>query len=97
MADRSIYDANGAYSASKFGLRALHDVLRAENRGTGLRATLVSPAAVDTAIWDAHAPGRGGLPPREAMLRPEDVADAVCWALTRPAHVDVDELRLSRA
>jgi NADP-dependent 3-hydroxy acid dehydrogenase YdfG len=31
------------------------------------------------------------------MLRPEDVADAVLWALTRPASVNIDELRLSRA
>jgi NADP-dependent 3-hydroxy acid dehydrogenase YdfG len=31
------------------------------------------------------------------MLRAEDVADAVLWAVTRPAHVNVDELRVSRA
>jgi NADP-dependent 3-hydroxy acid dehydrogenase YdfG len=31
------------------------------------------------------------------MLRPEDVADAVLWAVTRSPHVNVDELRLSRA
>jgi NADP-dependent 3-hydroxy acid dehydrogenase YdfG len=31
------------------------------------------------------------------MLRAEDVADAVLWAVTRPPHVNVDELRISRA
>jgi NADP-dependent 3-hydroxy acid dehydrogenase YdfG len=31
------------------------------------------------------------------MLRPEDVADAVLWAATRASHVNVDELRISRA
>ena len=54
VADRSIWPMNGAYSASKYGLRALHEVLYAEARGSGVRATLISPGAVDTDIWDAH-------------------------------------------
>ncbi len=60
-----------------------------------MRATLVSPAATDTAIWDPHA-GRGDLPPRDRMLRPEEVAAAVLFAVTRPAGVNVDEIRISR-
>jgi NADP-dependent 3-hydroxy acid dehydrogenase YdfG len=79
-------------------VRALHETLRAETAGTGVRATLISPAATDTPIWDAHDPdGSPHLPSRAAMLRAEDVADAVCWAVTRPAHVDVEELRLARS
>ncbi len=98
VADRSIYSGNGAYSASKFGARALHQVLREELRGSGVRATLIAPSATDTPIWDPIDPDNTrGFPPRAAMLRPEDVADAVLWAVTRPAHVNVDELRLSRA
>ncbi len=98
VADRSIYSGNGAYSASKFGARALHEVLREELRGSGVRATLVSPSATDTPIWDPIDPdNQPGFPPRAAMLRPDDVADAVLWAVTRPAQVNVDELRLSRA
>jgi NADP-dependent 3-hydroxy acid dehydrogenase YdfG len=31
------------------------------------------------------------------MLRPEDIAEAVAFAVTRPAHVDVEELRLARS
>jgi NADP-dependent 3-hydroxy acid dehydrogenase YdfG len=31
------------------------------------------------------------------MLRPEAVADAVLWVMTRPAEVNVDELRVSRS
>jgi NADP-dependent 3-hydroxy acid dehydrogenase YdfG len=98
VADRSIYSGNGAYSASKFGARALHEVLREELRGSGIRATLVAPSATDTPIWDPIDPDNTpGFPPRAAMLRPEDVADAVLWAVTRPSHVNVDELRISRA
>lgn len=96
VADRTVFPGNGAYSASKFGQRAMQDVLRQELRGTGVRSTLVSPAATDTPIWDPIDPDNTpGFPTRASMLRPADVADSVLWALTRPAHVNVDELRLS--
>ncbi len=98
IADRRIFGGNGAYSASKFGGRALHEVLREELTGSGVRCTLVSPAATDTPIWDPVDPDNTpGFPKRAAMLRAEDVAEAVLWAVSRPPHVNIDELRLSRA
>lgn len=98
VADRRTFGGNAAYAASKFGARALHEVLREETSGSGVRATLVAPSATDTPIWDPIDPDHTpGLPPRAAMLRPEDVADAVLWAVTRPAHVNIDEVRLGRA
>lgn len=97
VADRTIFPENAAYSASKFGARALHEVLRAELRGSGVRATLVSPGPTDTSIWDdVLREGEGRFPPRSAMLAPDDVAAAVLFALSRPADVNVDELRLTR-
>jgi NADP-dependent 3-hydroxy acid dehydrogenase YdfG len=98
IADRLAFPENAAYAASKFGLRALHEVLRAELQGTGVRATLVSPGPVDTPLWDAHDPdARPGFTPRARMLLPDDVADAAWFAATRPHHVNIDELRLSRS
>ena len=98
IADRAAFPGNAAYAASKFGVRALHEVLRAELAGSGVRAVLVSPGPVDTPLWDAHDPdATPGFTKRAMMLRPEDVADAAWWAATRPAHVNVDELRLSRS
>jgi len=98
VADRHIYQENAAYSAGKFGARALHEVLRAETRGTGVRATLVAPGPVDTDLWNPHERSLGrSLPSREAMLRAEDVARAVVFAVSTPPHVDVEELRLSRS
>lgn len=98
IADRHPFPDNGAYAASKFGVRALHEVTRAETQGTGVRCTLVSPGPVDTPLWDPVQPEtREGFPSRDAMLRAADVADAVVWAVTRPAHVNVDELRLGRS
>ena len=98
IADRATFPENGAYAASKFGARAMHQVLREELRGTGVRATLVSPGPVDTPLWDAIGPDeREGFTPRARMLAASAVAEAVLFALGRDASVNVDELRLSRA
>jgi len=96
IADRQIFPENAAYAASKFGVRALHEVMRAELRGTGIRATLVSPGPTDTPLWDSVQAHRTDLPPRSAMLSAEATADAILYAVTRPATVNVDELRLTR-
>src|SRR5215469_9812079 len=96
IADHVVFPGNGAYAASKFGLRGLHEVLRAEIGGSGVRATLVSPGNVDTTLWDELTPSvRALFPAAEAMLAPGDVAEAVLYALTQPARVSVDEIRLS--
>jgi NADP-dependent 3-hydroxy acid dehydrogenase YdfG len=98
IADRNVFPGNAAYAASKHGLRALHEVLRAELRGTGVRASLVSPGPVDTTLWDEIDPdNQPGFTPRAQMLSPEAVADAVLYVVTAPEEVNVDELRLSRS
>jgi NADP-dependent 3-hydroxy acid dehydrogenase YdfG len=98
IADRHIFAGNAAYSATKFGARAIHEVLREETRGSGIRATLVSPASVDTDVWDPiHYFGSQDKPDRSLMLSPSAVAGAVLFALAQPSHVNIDELRLSRA
>lgn len=98
IADHTTFPENGAYAASKWGLRALHEVLRAELRGSGVRVTLVSPGPTDTPLWDSIAPDdRAGFTPRARMLAPEAVADAVRYAVLQPASVDVEEIRLGRS
>ena len=97
LADREALAGNAAYAASKFGLRALHEVLRAELRGSGVRTTLVSPTHVNTSIWDAVDPELRPESATSGMLHPASVADAVIFAVTAPATVNVDELRLSHS
>lgn len=97
VAGRKAFPANGAYSASKFGLRGFHEVLVEELRGSGVRATLLEPAATDTPIWDPMDPDADpNLPPRAAMLRPEEVAAAVLFVVTRPARVQIPFLPIER-
>lgn len=98
IAGRQAFASNGAYSAAKFGLRGLHQVLDVELRGTGVRATLVEPAATNTTLWDAiDAERNPGLPPRNAMLPPAAVADAVLYALAQPAGIDVPSISIQRS
>jgi NADP-dependent 3-hydroxy acid dehydrogenase YdfG len=99
IADRMIFTGNAAYSAAKFGLRAVHEVMRAELHGTGVRTTLVSPAATDTDIWNTvSVTDPAGKPhSKRPMLDPDDVVRAVMFALSQPDHVSIDELRLSHS
>jgi NADP-dependent 3-hydroxy acid dehydrogenase YdfG len=98
VAGRVAFPGNGAYSAAKFGVRGLHEVLQQELVGTGVRCTLVEPAATDTAIWDPLDPdGRDDLPGRDAMLSAEAVADAILYAITRPRDMSVPTVAVQRS
>jgi len=98
VAGRRGFPGNASYSASKFGLRGLHEVLLEEVRGTGVRATLLEPAATDTSLWDPLDPDADpSLPNRSAMLTPGDVADAVLFLATRPRTVRIPLLQIERA
>ena len=98
VADLKAYPGNSAYSASKFGVRGLHEVLLEEYVGTGVRCSLVSPGPTDTAVWDPFSPDeRDDLPSRSRMLSAEDVAEAIVWTLSRPPHVHVSSIRLGPA
>jgi NADP-dependent 3-hydroxy acid dehydrogenase YdfG len=99
IADRTIFTGNSAYSAAKFGLRAVHEALRAELKGTGVRTSLISPASTDTDIWNEVALTDPVANPhsKRAMLDRDDVVGAVMYALGQPERVNVDELRLSHS
>ncbi|QJD59345.1 SDR family oxidoreductase [Pseudomonas sp. gcc21] len=71
------------YSATKWAVTAIGYGLREEIRGSGIRVTLIEPGMVDTPFFDQ--------PPGNALL-PEDIGRAVLYALSQPAHVDVNEI-----
>jgi NADP-dependent 3-hydroxy acid dehydrogenase YdfG len=93
VAGRKAFPGNAAYSASKFGLRGLHEVLVEELRGTGVKTTWIEPSAVDTPLWDRFDPdGRADLPSRAEMLAPDAVAEAVFFALAQSEGVAIEEI-----
>lgn len=98
VAGRRALPGNAAYGASKFGLRGFHEVLLEELRGTGVRATLLEPAATDTELWDPYDPDADPeLPDREEMLHPDDVARAVHFVATTRSEVRLPLLQMERA
>ena len=71
------------YSATKWAVSAIGYGVREEIRGSGIRVTLIEPGMVDTPFFDES--------PSHA-LKPEDIANAVMYAVSQPAHVDVNEI-----
>lgn len=77
-----------AYSASKAGVNAFCDSLRAELTDEAVRVTVVMPGPVVTEMNDwEHWEGRA--------LDPGDVAEAVRFAASRPGHVEIPELTVN--
>jgi len=75
--------AGSMYSATKWAVSAIGYGLREEIKGSGVRVTLLEPGMVDTPFFDE---------PKPDALSSDDIARAVVYALTQPAHVDVHEL-----
>ncbi len=83
-----------AYAASKHGLRALADALRAEEAEHGVRVTSVYPGRTATAMQEkVHAQEGKDYDP-EAWIRPETVADAIVGVLDLGEDATVPDLSL---
>lgn len=89
VSDHLTLPMNGAYAASKHGVRGLTGILNEEGKGLGIRATLLSLGAVYTAFWKS----RPEFSPAD-MLSVEDVAQTLWEIASKPLHVRVDEVRL---
>jgi NADP-dependent 3-hydroxy acid dehydrogenase YdfG len=72
------------YSCTKWAVTAMGEAVRADLNDTGVRVTVIEPGMVDTPFFDNGA-GPGAL-------QPEDLARSVMYAVSQPAHVDVNEI-----
>jgi NADP-dependent 3-hydroxy acid dehydrogenase YdfG len=72
------------YSCTKWAVTAMGEAARQELDGSGVRVTLIEPGMVRTPFFDN--------PPSSGALEAEDVARAVMYAVSQPAHVDVNEI-----
>ncbi|WP_423711225.1 SDR family oxidoreductase [Staphylococcus aureus] len=74
------------YSATKAAVHTITQGLEKELVKTGVKVTSISPGMVDTAITAAYNPTD------RKKLEPQDIAEAVLYALTQPKHVNVNEI-----
>jgi NADP-dependent 3-hydroxy acid dehydrogenase YdfG len=96
VAGFEVYTGGAGYTASKHAVRAITRTLRLELVGEPIRITEVAPGMVETEFSLVRFKGdaaraaevyRGVQP-----LTGADVADCILWAVTRPPHVNIDEL-----
>lgn len=98
VAGRQVYPGGNVYNATKYAVRALYEALRLDAAGTGVRFCTIDPGMVESEFSTVRFGGDreralavyAGMTP----LAPEDVADAILFALTRPRHVNVGEVVL---
>jgi NADP-dependent 3-hydroxy acid dehydrogenase YdfG len=90
IASKRALPGSAVYTATKTAVDAFSRVLAEELRPHGVRVGVLVAGAVDTPLWDSM----GASPPREKMLRPEDVARAAVLMATLPPHAALEELTL---
>jgi 3-hydroxy acid dehydrogenase/malonic semialdehyde reductase len=96
VAGRQPYENAAVYVTSKFAVRGFTYALREDLLGRPIHVTTVDPGLVETNF--SRVRFRGDEERAKAVyakvepLRPEDIAECIVFALTRPPHVNVDEL-----
>lgn len=98
IAGRQVYPGGNVYAATKFAVRALNEAMNVDLLGTKVRVSSVDPGLVETEFSEVRFYGdeeraeevyEGYTP-----LTPGDVADAVCYVVSAPPHVNVLEMVL---
>jgi 3-hydroxy acid dehydrogenase/malonic semialdehyde reductase len=82
------------YNAAKGGVASFAETLRKELMPEGIRLTLIEPGAIGSAMQPFPADERAKMVAEHRLLPPEAVADAIFFAATRPAGIDVVTLRI---
>jgi NADP-dependent 3-hydroxy acid dehydrogenase YdfG len=94
---RTASRGSGVYAATKFGISAFSESLRQEVTERGVRVTVVEPGFVDTElthhITDAEMRATASsMAASMRTLQPDDIANAIVYAITQPHHVAVNEI-----
>lgn len=96
IAGFEVYPGGGGYTASKHAVRAISRTLRLELLGEPVRVTEIAPGLVETEFSVVRFAGdeekAGKLYEGLTPLTGADIADCIAWAVTRPPHVNIDEV-----
>jgi hypothetical protein len=90
------YAGGAGYNAAKHAARALTDVLRIELVGQPVRVSEVDPGLVETEFslvrFDGDSARAGAVYEGLQPLTADDIADIISFVVTRPSHVDIDQI-----
>lgn len=98
-AAHNVYPGGSVYCATKHAVHAITKTMQLEVAGKGVKVTEVDPGAVETEFSLVRFKGDAVKAKKvyenmEAPLSALDVADAIVYALSRPAHVNIGQILL---
>jgi 3-hydroxy acid dehydrogenase/malonic semialdehyde reductase len=95
-AGKEVYPKGNVYCASKFAVDAINQGMRLDLNGLGIKVGAINPGLVETEFSEVRFKNDNeraekvyqGFTP----LKPEDIADIIWFAVTRPPHVNIADL-----
>ncbi len=96
VAGREVYPKGNVYAATKHAVAALTEAMRIDTLGSGIRVTNIEPGKSETEFSLVRYKGDETKAAAEykgmRALQPQDIAEAVLWSLSRPQHVNIQEI-----
>ena len=94
VAGRRVGVGGGIYQLTKHGVGTFSEALRQEVTARHVRSSLIEPGATESELVShVREEVRDTLPPSmDEILKPEDIADAILYIVTRPRHVAINEV-----
>lgn len=95
VAGRWVYPGGAVYCATKAAVKSFSEGLRMDLMGTGIRVTNIEPGMVETEfsiVRTGSAEQAEKIYQNMTPLKSEDIAETIIWCVSRPAHVNIQEL-----
>ena len=95
-AGKEVYPKGNVYCASKHAVDAINQGMRLDLNAHGIRVGAINPGLVETEFSDVRFKGDSSKAEKVYQgyqpLKPEDIADIIHFAITRPYHVNIADL-----
>lgn len=96
VAGHVVYPNSAVYYGTKYAVRAIIEGLRQEQKENNIRSTIISPCSVDTELYltinDPKGKEQMLAGQKSYRLQPENVADAIAYAISQPENVTISEV-----
>lgn len=99
VSGRQVYIGGAVYCATKHAVKAFNDALRLDLSGKAIRVSCIDPGMVETEFSQVRFKGDIARSEQEyigvQVLRPADIADALFYCASRPAHVNIQDILIT--